>query len=63
MAVRWKPWQRGQQDDELVMLKDIRELLFLMLHVQLAGPDPSGNLEPVKRRLERFIEQRMEEYD
>ena len=39
-------------------LEDIRELLYMMLHVQLSGPDAAGNLEPVKRRLSWFAERR-----
>ena len=60
MAVKFKPM--GMVSSETYqdqVLADIRELLSLMLHAQVSGPDSSGNLEPVKRRLAAFVEERM----
>lgn len=53
--------EEAQRFRTLETLEDIRELLFLMLHAQVAFPDTAGNLEPVKRRLERFVERRTAE--
>jgi hypothetical protein len=56
MAKRWDVF-----DNEAQVLVDIRELLFLILHVQLSVPDPLGNTTKLVKRLERFVEERMVE--
>lgn len=60
MAVQFK---RRLHETDAVILDDIRELLFLMLHVMVATPDPEGELTAVRRRLAQFIAARMEDKD
>lgn len=63
MSVKFKGSDlRGQEADAQVQ-QDIRELLFLMLHVQLAYPDADGNQTQVRKRLDSFIERRMVDDD
>jgi hypothetical protein len=61
VAARFKPYETGTHSPvgEVTVLKDVRELLFLILHVLIAAPDPGGELTPVRKRVERFIEERM----
>ena len=68
MAVRFKypsDFEQPQYNSE-ALLSDIRELLFLMLHAQLAprAIDAREAAEaPIRDRLNRFIETRMEDDD
>jgi hypothetical protein len=60
MAVRFKTTPLAMSDSaEEIVLEDIRELLFLMLHVLIAKPDTAGNQTQVRERLGRFIAGRM----
>lgn len=51
------------QGEEARVQEDIRELLFILVHVFTARPDPEGNQTRVRERLQRFIDERMVDPD